>query len=317
MATKKPMVNIPNYKILIVGDEQVGKSSLIDLYVNNQVKPKYQPTIEEHHRITVTIDTDNYLLDIYDVDTQLLNLDQDCEPEPHPFGRPKLSKAYSDTTLILPSKLPKADIHKYVNMCDGFIILYSIIDRSSYAAVDHYIEKISKIKKNASTICLVGTKLDLLPLRQVSKREGLQKAMTHKIQFYETSIITKKNVDFVFEKLVKTIAKLKHPRKLTNKSKSFSSLLSNPHFSQAHPSLRPRNPSLPQVNENLDGLPEVTFIDTFYLHPSSTCRTTTSSTTSTNYNTNATNTTNATNSTSRYNSNRVETRQRSYSCSQF
>lgn len=281
MTTKNPIVN----KILIVGNEQVGKSSLIDLYVNNQVKPKYQPTIEEHHRTTVTIDSDNYFLDIYDVDIQLLNLDQECESEPHLFTRPKLSKACSDTTLILPSKNPKIDIHKYVNMCDGFIILYSIIDRSSYAAVDHYIEKISKIKKNSVAICLVGTKLDLLPLRQVSKREGLQKAMSHNIQFYETSIITKKNVDFVFEKLVKTIAKIKHPRKLTNKSKSFSSLLGNP-------PLRHRNPSLSQVNKNQDGLPEITFIDTFYLH----CRDS---------------------STSSINSKRVETRHRSYSCSQF
>lgn len=101
-----------------------------------------------------------------------------------------------------------------ISCADGFVICYSITDRSSFDAIDSYLDKIVEANIKSPKIAVVANKIDLYNHREVSSSEGLQLAKDVNGLFYETSAkVPVIDVRQVFYDLYKSIRIAKRSKK--------------------------------------------------------------------------------------------------------
>ena len=196
-----------NYKILILGDTFVGKTSLIREYIGNKFSDSYQPTIEDIY--TKPINVNDTILDLkfYDVSLELLNLKGGLtEPS---SGPPKLQHWKSEPLLTT----------SYINICDAYVFIYSIANRKSFSLICESLDLINNCKTqyHKKLIYLIGTKSDLSEKREVTKKEGLELSLEYNAIHFETSVITGNNIEKSYQTIIRNIPS---SRKLMTKSKS-------------------------------------------------------------------------------------------------
>lgn len=161
------------YKIVILGEGGVGKSALTIQFVNNHFVTDYDPTIENSYRKQITVDDSTLMLDILDTAGQ---------------------EEYS------------AMRDQYIRSGQGFIVVYSIISRSTFEKITEFREKILMVKdEDDFPIVLLGNKCDLETDRVVSKDEGMALGKSFGVPFFETSAKNKVNITESFEAVVREI----------------------------------------------------------------------------------------------------------------
>ncbi|NWU64811.1 RSLBA protein, partial [Pterocles burchelli] len=103
-------------------------------------------------------------------------------------------------------------LSRCVKWAEGFLLVYSITDYSSYQSVQPLYQQIRKVHSDARTpIIIVGNKADLLHARQVPTKEGLQLANELGSLFLEISTSDdSQGVWDVFQYLCKEVSKLQH-----------------------------------------------------------------------------------------------------------
>ncbi|KAM9246579.1 LOW QUALITY PROTEIN: ras-like protein family member 11A [Leptosomus discolor] len=103
-------------------------------------------------------------------------------------------------------------LSRCVKWAEGFLLVYSITDYSSYQSVRPLYQHIRKVHPDARTpVIIVGNKADLLHARQVQAKEGLQLANELGSLFLEISTSDEsQGVCDVFQYLCKEISKLQH-----------------------------------------------------------------------------------------------------------
>eukprot|EP01099_Mayorella_cantabrigiensis_P000675 TRINITY_DN129_c0_g1_i2.p1 TRINITY_DN129_c0_g1~~TRINITY_DN129_c0_g1_i2.p1 ORF type:complete len:154 (-),score=53.81 TRINITY_DN129_c0_g1_i2:91-552(-) len=90
----------------------------------------------------------------------------------------------------------------------GFIVVYSIISRSTYEKISEFREKILMVKdEDDFPIVLLGNKCDLETDRVVTKDEGHALGKQFGVPFFETSAKNKININEAFEAVVREIKK--------------------------------------------------------------------------------------------------------------
>eukprot|EP00168_Porphyra_purpurea_P007550 TRINITY_DN19501_c0_g1_i1.p2 TRINITY_DN19501_c0_g1~~TRINITY_DN19501_c0_g1_i1.p2 ORF type:complete len:201 (+),score=55.46 TRINITY_DN19501_c0_g1_i1:178-780(+) len=164
-------------KLVLVGVGGVGKSALTITYVSNVWVPEYDPTIEDSHRKQVSVDDVVSMLDILDTAGQ---------------------EEYSSMQ------------DQWFRQGQGFLVVYSVVNRKSFNEVTPLREKIKRIK-DAKTVpmVLVGNKCDLEDERDVKKEEGEALAAEFECPFFETSAKDHINVDECFRELVREVRRFK------------------------------------------------------------------------------------------------------------
>merc|ERR1712137_718142 len=161
----------------LVGVGGVGKSALTITYVSNVWVPEYDPTIEDSHRKQVSVDDVVSMLDILDTAGQ---------------------EEYSSMQ------------DQWFRQGQGFLVVYSVVNKKSFAEVAELRKKIERIKDSPQIpMVLVGNKCDLEDQRVVLKSEGEQLAEKYKCPFFETSAKDHVNVDECFRELVREVDDLK------------------------------------------------------------------------------------------------------------
>eukprot|EP01147_Barroeca_monosierra_P002006 gene2006-5081_t len=166
---------IKEYKLVVVGGGAVGKSALTIQFIQSHFVDEYDPTIEDSYRKQCVIDEEVALLDILDTAGQ---------------------EEYS------------AMREQYMRTGEGFLLVYSIIDKGSFEEIQTFQSQILRVKdKDEFPMILVGNKSDLETERQVSPSEGQELAKQLKIPHVETSAKQRVNVDFAFHELVRIIRK--------------------------------------------------------------------------------------------------------------
>ena len=60
----------------------------------------------------------------------------------------------------------------YIKRGDGFLLVYSIIDKKSFDEINVFHQRIVDVQDEAAPIVIVGNKSDLDPLRQIKKEDG-------------------------------------------------------------------------------------------------------------------------------------------------
>ncbi|NWS59115.1 RSLBA protein, partial [Chunga burmeisteri] len=103
-------------------------------------------------------------------------------------------------------------LSRSVRWAEGFLLVYSITDHSSYQSVRPLYQHVRKVHPDARTpIVIVGNKADLLHARQVQAKEGLQLANELGSLFLEISTSDdSQGVCDVFQYLCKEVSKLQH-----------------------------------------------------------------------------------------------------------
>ena len=168
------------FKILIIGDTLVGKTSMLCKYVNNDFPQKHIATIGVENLIK-NYETNKYkiLLNIWDTAGQ---------------------ERFRSLTK------------SYFGGANGIIYVYDITNRKTFEGVKYWIKDSLQFGEFSSVLC--GNKLDLKNEREVKLNDAKTFGDSKKMQVFETSAKDGTNLDAVFRKLVDEIKKNKSHDKL-------------------------------------------------------------------------------------------------------
>ncbi|XP_050825555.1 ras-related and estrogen-regulated growth inhibitor-like protein [Gopherus flavomarginatus] len=191
-------------KLAVLGSRGAGKSALTVRFLTRRFIGEYASNSECIYTKHFCLDGRQMNLEIYD-----------------PCSQPRQGK------LSLTDEL---------HWADGFVIVYDISDRASFAFAKALLYRIRDSHLAAckrvveSAVFLVGNKQDLCHLREVGWDEGQKLAMDNKCQFCELSAAEHcQEVMTMFTKVLRTIItnfKLKEKRRPSG-SKSMAKLINN------------------------------------------------------------------------------------------
>ena len=160
-------------KIMVIGEELVGKTALITKYTKNIFGGAYLST--------VGIDFQDKFLNINGKDIRIEIWDT--------AGQERFRNIAKN----------------YFQSSNGFLLVYDITKKSSFEKLDFWNEQINLNAPKNTKYILIGNKINLENEREVQKIDGENFAKNNNIQFYETSAKDGTNVNYVFELLAKEI----------------------------------------------------------------------------------------------------------------
>ena len=164
------------FKILLLGDSGVGKSSLLLRYTKNEFISDLRSTIGVEFALKY-LTIDNFQLKVQIWDTAGM-------------------ERYRSIT------------NAYYKGAKGVIVVYDICRKKSFENVDKWIDDFKSKADDDAVIILIGNKSDLDEKREVSKEEAESKAQKNKFGFMETSAKDNNNVQKAFETLFHEIVKM-------------------------------------------------------------------------------------------------------------
>ena len=164
------------FKILLLGDSGVGKSSLLLRYTKNEFISDLRSTIGVEFALKY-LTIDNFQLKVQIWDTAGM-------------------ERYRSIT------------NAYYKGAKGVIVVYDICRQKSFENVDKWIDDFKSKADDDAVIILIGNKSDLDEKREVSKEEAESKAQKNKFGFMETSAKDNNNVQKAFETLFHEIVKI-------------------------------------------------------------------------------------------------------------
>lgn len=171
--------SMEEFKLAVVGGGGVGKSALTVQYIQNIYIEEYDPTIEDSYRKHAKVDDKACFLEILDTAGQ------------------EEYKALRDS---------------YMRTADGFLMVYSVIDRKTFEEINEFYEQILRVKDcDKVPMVLVGNKCDLESERVIRLDEAKLYAKQLGIPLMETSAKQRLNVDDAFTALVREVRKAKKP----------------------------------------------------------------------------------------------------------
>lgn len=164
--------NTIKYKILVLGEPGVGKSSICMRFCKNEFNLEIKPTEScELYTKDLRLFENNIKLLIVDIDKNVMSYDR--------------SHIYSDVK--------------------GALLVYDITKPKTLEKLDTWLVDLKQNTKEDLPIFLIGNKTDLTYLRNVEAGEGIEKANLNNIEFYETSCVENVTVKELFKLLVSLI----------------------------------------------------------------------------------------------------------------
>ncbi|NXY41505.1 RSLBA protein, partial [Ceuthmochares aereus] len=197
-------------RLAVLGARGVGKSAMIVRFLTKRFIGDYEPNTGEvagasavrtpGHRLCLTV-----FCSPGNLYSRLVHLEGD-HVAVQIQDTPGCIQMQEDCVQVLDS------LSKCVKWAEGFLLVYSITDYSSYQSVQPLYQHIRKVHPDARTpIIIVGNKADLLHARQVQAKEGLQLANELGSLFLEISTSDDfQGVCDVFQYLCKEVSKLQH-----------------------------------------------------------------------------------------------------------
>jgi len=158
-------------KLLMVGESNVGKTSILIQYTSDSFDEKTKSTIG--------------------VDLKVKTID---------FMGKKLKLTLWDTAGQERFRTLTASYYRGAN---GVVLVYDVTNRDSFEHVQHWLKEVDVYCTNEDVVTmLVANKIDKEQERKVSKEEGMAFARKHNMLFMECSAKTKQGVTQAFEELI-------------------------------------------------------------------------------------------------------------------
>ncbi|MBN2156892.1 MAG: GTP-binding protein [Candidatus Lokiarchaeota archaeon] len=166
------------FKVLVIGDGSVGKTTLLRKYVHHQFETEYIPTVGV-----------NILKEQIEINNKTVNLmfwDIAGQPQFHL-------------------------LHKvYYNGANGVILMFDLTNSPSFSNVNNWYNELVKYKLENTPIVLVGNKSDLKHERKIIEPMAHSKMEQLGISaYYETSALDGSNVKAVFNKIIQLMMERK------------------------------------------------------------------------------------------------------------
>ena len=168
MSSKKKNPITPKYKLIFLGDQNVGKSSILNRFLSDTFVEEYQATIGlDFQSKNVQIDNQDVHLLLYDT-----------------AGEEKF----------------RSLIPMYTRDANIILLVYDITNKESFENLYVWLKDLTNININEVIICIVGNKIDLNEKREVSNEEGQKYAQEHDFIFQEVSAKTGEGFSELFYK---------------------------------------------------------------------------------------------------------------------
>ena len=149
---------IPKYKLIFLGDQSVGKSCIMNRFMNDTFTEDYQATIGlDFQSKNVQIDNQDIHLLLYDT-----------------AGQEKF----------------RSLIPMYTRDANIVLLVYDISCKDSFIHLSDWLRDLTNLKIEEVIFALVGNKNDLEDKREVNPEEGQKFAQEHDFIFHEISAKT-------------------------------------------------------------------------------------------------------------------------------
>jgi len=162
------------FKIIVIGDPAVGKTSLLTNFCGDKFEYEYIPTVGVNiTKEPVTIKDDMGK----DTTVNLMVWDIAGQPQFYMLHRP------------------------YFNGADGMMLVYDITRSSSFSNINNWYSTSIKYGLSGIPRILIGNKIDLKDDRKIIL--PMAEHLSEKINapFFETSAVTGENVPLIFQKI--------------------------------------------------------------------------------------------------------------------
>jgi len=164
---------LAKYKLVFLGDQSVGKTSIITRFMYDTFDSTYQATIGiDFLSKTMYLEDRTVRLQLWDT-----------------AGQERFRS-------LIPS---------YIRDSSVAVIVYDITNRTSFLNTSKWVEDVRAERGNDVMIMLVGNKTDLSEKRNVSIDEGEAKAKEFDIMFIETSAKAGFNIKGLFRKVASAL----------------------------------------------------------------------------------------------------------------
>lgn len=162
------------FKILLIGDSSVGKTSILLRYIDNTYSGEFQATIGVDFKVsTVKINSKVIKLQLWDT-----------------AGQDRF----------------KNIVASYYRGAQGIFIVYDVTNRISFTNVTKWYQETINYLPETTVRFLIGNKCDMnSPFRVVSHEEASNLANSLGIEYLETSAKNSINVGDIFNQMAKTI----------------------------------------------------------------------------------------------------------------
>ena len=182
METIESIGNEKRLKLCLLGNTSVGKTTLINKFLDEKNEKGCEKTVEEQYSKNIKIKGEDCSLEIVDTggaEDYLGNLDV------------------------------------WIRSSEGFMLVYSINDKETFDGLKIRYDEIVKSKKEKKySVIIVGNKKDLEKERAVSKEEVEKFCSENELKYYEVSAQDDNDdkIEKIFLKIAKKIFKNKYPQ---------------------------------------------------------------------------------------------------------
>ena len=157
---------IPKYKLIFLGDQGVGKSCILNRFMNDTFTEEYQATIGlDFQSKNVQIDRQDIHLLLYDT-----------------AGQEKF----------------RSLIPMYTRDANIVILVYDISSKETFDHLPDWLNDLQNVKLDEVIFAIVGNKNDLNEKREVTPEEGAKFAEEHNYIFHEISAKTSDGFEELF-----------------------------------------------------------------------------------------------------------------------
>eukprot|EP01122_Echinamoeba_exundans_P003699 TRINITY_DN13775_c0_g1_i1.p1 TRINITY_DN13775_c0_g1~~TRINITY_DN13775_c0_g1_i1.p1 ORF type:complete len:221 (-),score=60.06 TRINITY_DN13775_c0_g1_i1:72-734(-) len=165
--------SMAKYKLVFLGDQSVGKTSIITRFMYDTFDTTYQPTIGiDFLSKTMYLDDKTVRLQLWDT-----------------AGQERFRS-------LIPS---------YIRDSSVAVIVYDVTSKESFMNTSKWIEDVRTERGSDVVICLVGNKTDLQEKRAVSFEDGEAKSNEWGVLFIETSAKVGFNIKALFRKVASAL----------------------------------------------------------------------------------------------------------------
>ena len=161
------------FKIVLIGDSNVGKTNILSKYLQNEFNPDSKATVGvEFGSKTININNNVIKAQIWDT-----------------AGTEK----YRSIT------------NAYYKGAKGAFVVYDISRKTSFNNIDKWLFDLKNNGDENINIVLIGNKIDLDNQREVTTEEGEKKAIINKASFIETSAKNGDNIEKAFNLMIENV----------------------------------------------------------------------------------------------------------------
>ena len=180
LASESDKTENPEYKLIFLGDQSVGKSCILNRFINDTFTEDYQATIglDFQSKEKVQIDNQDIHLLLYDTS-----------------GQEKF----------------KSLIPMYTRDADIILLVYDVTSKDSFIHLSNWLKIFTdnEIDIKDKIFAVVGNKTDLDDRREVNSNEGENYAKEHDFIFLEVSAKTGDGIEKLFDVILKKMLKKK------------------------------------------------------------------------------------------------------------